>query len=142
MSESNIRHLVVSENNQINGVLSLENLINEIETAYCCELEKVLQQRDIALQHSQRNLFLANKIIDSSLDGIMITDSNGVIMQVNPAFTHLTGYKEYEVIGKRPNMLSSGRHDKNFYIKMWDSLTKTGGMAGKFIIVKIWRYLY
>ena len=131
MSESSIRHLVVSENNQINGVLSLENLINEIETAYCCELEKVLQQRDIALQHSQRNLFLANKIIDSSLDGIMITDSNGVIMQVNPAFTHLTGYKEYEVIGKRPNMLSSGRHDKNFYIKMWDSLTKTGVWQGE-----------
>ncbi|MDX1362159.1 MAG: diguanylate cyclase, partial [Pseudoalteromonas tetraodonis] len=131
MSESNIRHLVVSENDQINGVLSLENLINEIETAYCCELEKVLQQRDIALQHSQRNLFLANKIIDSSLDGIMITDSNGVIMQVNPAFTHLTGYKEYEVIGKRPNMLSSGRHDKNFYIKMWDSLAKTGVWQGE-----------
>ena len=131
MSESNIRHLVVSENDQINGVLSLENLINEIETAYCCELEKVLQQRDIALQHSQRNLFLANKIIDSSLDGIMITDSNGVIMQVNPAFTHLTGFKEYEVIGKRPNMLSSGRHDKNFYIKMWDSLTKTGVWQGE-----------
>lgn len=131
MSESNIRHLVVSENDQINGVLSLENLINEIETAYCCELEKVLQQRDIALQHSQRNLFLANKIIDSSLDGIMITDSNGVIMQVNPAFTHLTGYKEYEVIGKRPDMLSSGRHDKNFYIKMWDSLAKTGVWQGE-----------
>lgn len=131
MSESNIRHLVVSENDQINGVLSLENLINEIETAYCCELEKVLQQRDIALEHSQRNLFLANKIIDSSLDGIMITDSNGVIMQVNPAFTHLTGYKEYEVIGKRPNMLSSGRHDKNFYIKMWDSLAKTGVWQGE-----------
>ena len=131
MSESNIRHLVVSENDQINGVLSLENLINEIETAYCFELEKVLQQRDIALQHSQRNLFLANKIIDSSLDGIMITDSNGVIMQVNPAFTHLTGYKEYEVIGKRPNMLSSGRHDKNFYIKMWDSLAKTGVWQGE-----------
>ncbi|WP_288986786.1 EAL domain-containing protein [uncultured Pseudoalteromonas sp.] len=131
MSESNIRHLVVSENDQINGVLSLENLINEIETAYCCELEKVLQQRDIALEHSQRNLFLANKIIDSSLDGIMITDSNGVIMQVNPAFTHLTGYKEYEVIGKRPDMLSSGRHDKNFYIKMWDSLAKTGVWQGE-----------
>ncbi len=131
MSESNIRHLVVSENDQINGVLSLENLINEIETAYCCELEKVLQQRDLALQHSQRNLFLANKIIDSSLDGIMITDSNGVIMQVNPAFTHLTGYKEYEVIGKRPNMLSSGRHDKKFYTKMWNSLAKTGVWQGE-----------
>ena len=52
-------------------------------------------------------------------------------MQVNPAFTHLTGYKEYEVIGKRPNMLSSGRHDKNFYIKMWDSLTKTGVWQGE-----------
>ncbi|GAB0109908.1 EAL domain-containing protein [Pseudoalteromonas distincta] len=131
MSESNIRHLVINDNDKIKGVLSLEHLISEIEIAYCYELEKALEQRDVALQHSQRNLYLANKIIDSSLDGIMITDSNAIIIQVNPAFSELTGYKECEVIGKRPNMLSSGRHDKNFYIKMWDSLVKKGVWQGE-----------
>lgn len=131
MSQGGIRHLVVSDKGKIKGVLSLENLIGEIESAYFSELEKVLEQRDIALQHSQRNLYLANKIIDSSLDGIMITDSNGMIMQVNPAFTYLTGYKEFEVIGKRPSMLSSGIHDKHFYSNMWGSLLKTGVWQGE-----------
>ncbi|MBH0072721.1 EAL domain-containing protein [Pseudoalteromonas sp. NZS127] len=131
MLDSQVRHLVVSDNDEIKGVLSLEHLIHEIESAYCSELEKVLVQRDLALQHSQRNLYLANKIIDSSLDGIMITHSNSTIMQVNPAFTQLTGYKEHEVIGKCPSILSSGRHDKSFYIKMWDAINKTGVWQGE-----------
>ncbi|MBE0422078.1 EAL domain-containing protein [Pseudoalteromonas nigrifaciens] len=131
MLDSQVRHLVVSDNDEIEGVLSLEHLIHEIESAYCSELEKVLVQRDLALQHSQRNLYLANKIIDSSLDGIMIAHSNCTIMQVNPAFTQLTGYKEHEVIGKCPSILSSGRHDKSFYIKMWDAINKTGVWQGE-----------
>ncbi|MFY8328739.1 EAL domain-containing protein [Pseudoalteromonas sp. ZZD1] len=131
MSNNNVRHLVVIDNKQIMGVLSLDHLVNEIESAYCCELEKVLEQRDVALQHSQRNLYLANKIIDSSLDGIMITSQEGVIVQVNPAFTQLTGYKEFEVIGKGPNILSSGRHDKQFYIDMWHEITTKGVWQGE-----------
>ncbi|OUS70872.1 histidine kinase [Pseudoalteromonas sp. A601] len=131
MSSNNVRHLVVVDNNNVMGVLSLEHLINEIESAYCCELEKVLEQRDAALQHSQSNLYLANKIIDSSLDGIMITSQEGIIIQVNPAFTQLTGYKEFEVIGKRPNILSSGRHDKPFYIDMWHEITTKGVWQGE-----------
>lgn len=131
MSQNNVRHLVVSEGPIIKGVLTLEHLINEIENAYCCELEKVLEQRDIALQHSQRNLYLANKIIDASLDGIMITQQDGVIIQVNPAFTALTGYKEEDVIDKTPRILSSGKHTKNFYLKMWQSLADKGVWQGE-----------
>ncbi|WP_394192587.1 EAL domain-containing protein [Pseudoalteromonas atlantica] len=131
MSHNHVRHLIVIEEGEIEGVLSLEHLINEIESAYCCELEKVLQQRDVALQHSQRNLFLANKIIDSSLDGIMITSQEGVIIQVNPAFTELTGYKEFEVIGKNPSLLSSGRHNHNFYKKMWQQIEEHGVWQGE-----------
>lgn len=131
MSDNNVRHLVVTDTQEIKGVLSLEHLINEIESAYCSELEKVLAQRDIALQHSQRNLYLANKIIDASLDGIMITQQDGVIIQVNPAFTTLTGYQEYEVIGKQPKILSSGKHGKSFYIKMWQSIADKGVWQGE-----------
>ncbi|HEA14982.1 MAG TPA: EAL domain-containing protein [Pseudoalteromonas prydzensis] len=131
MSENNVRHLVVSDEQAIKGVLTLEHLINEIENAYCSELEKVLEQRDIALQHSQRNLYLANKIIDASLDGIMITQQDGVIIQVNPAFTVLTGYKPKDVIGQHPRILSSGKHSKNFYIKMWQSIVEKGVWQGE-----------
>ncbi|CAM4352541.1 EAL domain-containing protein [Pseudoalteromonas ostreae] len=131
MLQNNVRHLVVNDRQGIKGVLTLEHLINEIESAYCSELEKVLKQRDMALQHSQRNLYLANKIIDASLDGIMITHQNGEIIQVNPAFTSLTGYKEEDVIGQTPRILSSGQHAKNFYIKMWQSLADKGVWQGE-----------
>ena len=57
------------------GVLSLNNIMSDIELAYMTELETVLEQRDVALKKSQKNLFLAKKIINASLDGIMITDS-------------------------------------------------------------------
>lgn len=131
MSDNNVRHLVVSDEQTIKGVLTFEHLINEIESAYCSELEKVLEQRDVALQHSQRNLYLANKIIDASLDGIMITQQDGVIIQVNPAFTVLTGYRKEEVIGKYPSILSSGKHTNNFYLKMWQSLADKGVWQGE-----------
>ena len=131
MSKNNVRHLVVSDEQEIKGVLTLEHLINEIENAYCSELEKVLEQRDMALQHSQRNLYLANKIIDASLDGIMITQQDGVIIQVNPAFTVLTGYKAKEVIGQHSRILSSGKHSKSFYIRMWQSITEKGVWQGE-----------
>ena len=133
MTVNSIRHLVVKcpDTEQVIGLLALKNVLTEIETAYCSELEKVLVQRDIALQKSQKNLYLANRIIDASLDGIMITKSNGEIMQINPAFTALTGYKDYEVIGKNPNMLSSGLHDEAYYEQMWQALKSNGVWQGE-----------
>lgn len=131
MVSNNIRHLVVRDEQAIKGVLAIEHLINEIENAYCKELEKALEQQNIELKHSQRNLFLANKIIDASLDGIMITKQNGVIIQVNPAFSTLTGYSSHEVVGKNPNILSSGQHDRYFYENMWKSISQKGVWQGE-----------
>ncbi|MEC8208783.1 MAG: diguanylate cyclase, partial [Pseudomonadota bacterium] len=130
MTERNVRHLVVRDT-AICGVISFADLITEIESAYCCELERAIEQRDIALQKSQRNLFLANKIIDASLDGIMLTRKDGTIIQVNPAFTKLTGFAEHEVIGKRPNILSSAKHSRSFYQKMWHAIEYEGVWQGE-----------
>ncbi|RZF94635.1 EAL domain-containing protein [Pseudoalteromonas sp. CO302Y] len=130
MSEHNVRHLAVREAD-ICGVISFADLITEIESAYCCELERAIEQRDIALQKSQRNLFLANKIIDASLDGIMLTRKDGTIIQVNPAFTRLTGFEEHEVIGKRPSILSSSSHSRSFYQKMWHAIEYEGVWQGE-----------
>ena len=130
MTDRNVRHLVVRDD-EICGVISYADLITEIESAYCCELERAIEQRDIALQKSQRNLFLANKIIDASLDGIMLTRKDGTIIQVNPAFTKLTGFAEHEVIGKRPNILSSTKHSRSFYQKMWHAIEYEGVWQGE-----------
>ncbi|MFC3033173.1 EAL domain-containing protein [Pseudoalteromonas fenneropenaei] len=133
MTANAIRHLVVVEPHQrtVIGLLALKNVLTEIETAYCSELEKVLVQRDIALQKSEKNLYLANRIISASLDGIMITRSNGEIIQINPAFSALTGYQEYEVVGKKPSILSSGLHSKAYYDKMWQELAEKGVWQGE-----------
>jgi len=64
-------------------------------------------------------------------EGILITDSQTNILQVNQAFTRITGYSAEEAIGKKPQILSSGRHDADFYAAMWDSINSTGKWQGE-----------
>jgi len=65
-----------------------------------------------------------------SQSGMIITDTNGVILRVNRAFTTLTGYSEKEALGQTPQMLSSGRHDQAFFQAMWGEL-KEGYWQGE-----------
>src|SRR5699024_8401762 len=71
-------------------------------------------------------LSLSKDLFDSTGQGILVTNMSGEIVSVNPAFTNLTGYEEEEVLGKNPNVLSSGRQDKAFYEKMWETITMKG----------------
>ncbi len=59
-----------------------------------------------------------------SQEGMIVTDTKGIIVRVNRAFTSLTGYSAAEAVGRTPALLSSGRHDKAFYRQMWQSLEK------------------
>ena len=67
----------------------------------------------------------------ASQNGMMITDPNGVILRVNPAFTRLTGYSAAEAIGQTAALLKSGRHDSVFYQRMWDTLKSKGFWHGE-----------
>lgn len=78
----------------------------------------------------QERLALAANIVENTVEGIMITDRNGVIHSVNASFTRLTGYTPAEAIGKTPSILKSGRQDKAFYDAMWDSLNGQGFWQG------------
>lgn len=64
-------------------------------------------------------------------EGILITDAAGSILRVNRAFCKITGYTADEVVGKNPNILSSGRHNSEFYEAMWESLKGTGEWEGE-----------
>jgi diguanylate cyclase (GGDEF)-like protein/PAS domain S-box-containing protein len=66
-----------------------------------------------------------------SLSGMCITDSQQVILQVNHAFTELTGYSAQEAVGQTPHLLSSGHHDAAFYQAMWATLKQQGRWQGE-----------
>ena len=57
-----------------------------------------------------------------SQEGMVVTDANGIILRVNQAFTRLTGYSAKDAAGKTPALLSSGRYDKAFYLRIWATL--------------------
>jgi diguanylate cyclase (GGDEF)-like protein/PAS domain S-box-containing protein len=66
-----------------------------------------------------------------SLEGMMVTDAEGVVLRVNKAFTEITGYTAADIVGQTPQMLQSGRHDAEFYRAMWESIDSTGGWQGE-----------
>ena len=63
-------------------------------------------------------------------EAVVVTDPEGYIQDVNPAFVAITGYSLNELAGKRMNLLSSGRHDAEFFQRMWKSLEETGKWSG------------
>lgn len=113
------------------GLLSFTDILSSIEYEYVSQLRAAIEARDHALKASSEHLLLAQKVIEASLDGIVITDQDGHIQAVNPSFTTLTGYSPEEVIGKTPSVLSSGRHDKHFYSEMWHNLKQQGYWQGE-----------
>ena len=66
-----------------------------------------------------------------SQEGMMVTDANKVILQVNRAFTEITGFSSVEAVGHTPVMLISGRHDAQFYAAMWQSILYKGSWRGE-----------
>lgn len=66
-------------------------------------------------------------------DGIIITDSHGIIERVNHAFTRITGYSPEEALGHKPSILRSGRQDGSFYEAMWRQLGERGSWRGELV---------
>lgn len=127
-----IRHLaVVDLHGDVTGLIGYHDMLAGAEQMYLDDLREALEQRDQALAKSRRTLQLAERVIESSFEGIMVTDKDVRIEFVNPAFTQLTGYSPEEVIGRTPELLSSGRHDAEFYKRMWQSLTTHGYWRGE-----------
>jgi len=71
--------------------------------------------------------------LESIGDSILITDADGTIQYVNPAFERVTGYSRPEVLGRNPRLLQSGQHDQNFYRRMWRALANGETWHGEFV---------
>ena len=96
--------------------------------------EYVVVLRDITQRKANEEaLHLASLVYNNSSEGMAITDANGIIYDVNPAFCKATLYNREEVVGQSSAILSSGKHDKSFYNKMWSELKQTGRWQGEVI---------
>ncbi|MBF0583266.1 MAG: EAL domain-containing protein [Magnetococcales bacterium] len=82
-------------------------------------------------KQAEETLLLSRKVFENAGEAILITNAEGHITDVNPAYERITGYRREEVLGKNPNITKSGRHDQAFYQDMWNRLTQEGHWEGE-----------
>ena len=82
-------------------------------------------------RQDQERLRQAAVVFDCTREGVLVSDSRGVIVHVNRALVEITGYPAEEVLGRRPNMFKSGRHGPEFYQAMFKSIDEHGEWHGE-----------
>ncbi len=121
--------LVVSEGNKRNELGLLANDINELMARL---RHAMAQENELRIERVlNEQLRLSAAVFEHSHEGIIITDEDNNIVDVNQAVSGITGYDREEVIGKNPHILSSGLHDANFYASLWEQLLQQGYWMGE-----------
>ena len=82
-------------------------------------------------KNSEKQLRMAHKVFENTIEGIAVTDLKGNIQWVNPAFSTITGYSADEALGQNPRILKSHHHEKEFYTNMWQSIMEKGQWQGE-----------
>lgn len=82
------------------------------------------------LQMTAENLKIFAMAFQSQ-EAIMVTDAETTIIKINPAFTKVLGYTEDDIIGKKPNVLKSTKHDDAFFEEFWNAIEQQGQWAGE-----------
>ena len=130
-------YLGVPLKNSKNEVIGLVVVIDDkpmIEKPFTITLLKSLATRaaiELERIESDKKMQLSAKVFNDAHEGIMITDTNGIIIEINPTFSEITGYEREEVLGETPSMLSSGQQSPEFYQDMWQSITEQGHWQGE-----------
>src|SRR3979490_2138828 len=117
--ESNRHRLELAENN-----LALSQEIRRREA-----IETDLQRQSEALDTSNSELRIAAAAFNAQ-EGMIVTDTKGVILSANRAFVSLTRYTMEELVGQTAKLFRSHRRDAEVYPTMWNSVKSTGGWQG------------
>lgn len=122
------------------GMVGLANKVGGYDDKLAEYLEPLIKtcsgiisaiNNEIFRKESEAKLKLSAMVFENAMEGVIVTDSAGVIQFVNQAFAEITGFGEKEAIGQTPRLVKSNRQDKKFYEKMWGDLLKTGRWQGE-----------
>ena len=113
------------------GSITVNVLIHPIRVGRRNDQLIAIVQDITQAKESRRRLQIAASVFKNSYEAIMITDARNRVLDVNPAFVAITGYGRDEIIGQDPKILSSGRHDPDFYKALWDNLNANGYWRGE-----------
>lgn len=103
------RHLEITANNLID---------DPIIRGMVCNARDITDRKE-----TESHLMLLSSAVEGAAESIVITDNQGVIRYVNPAFEKITGYSRKEARGANPRILKSGKHEDEFYRNLWDTVT-------------------
>ncbi|TAK63028.1 MAG: EAL domain-containing protein [Methylobacter sp.] len=105
--------------------------LSRLMPAVARELEEAQQRRQ--RRQAEQRVRKLSLVVEQAADSVLITDPNGLVEYVNPAFERMTGYGRDEIIGNKPSLLKSGRHDQAFYHAIWETVTKGEIFSGTLI---------
>lgn len=112
-------------------------LIKDVEGNYLQLLPAVLERVERDYRHrcsrreAERQQQLAANVYANISEGVLVTSTDGIIVSANPALCRITGYAAADLVGKKPNIFKSNRHDTNFYEDLWQELTLNGQWRGE-----------
>lgn len=124
---------IFSSQGKLLGTFAIYQTIPSLPTDEELKLLTFISQlAAIAIERSNSNeqMLLSSRVFNNIKEGIIVTDSQGSIIDVNPAFYNISGYSREDVIGKNPSILNSGQQDPNFYNEMWSTINKKGYWQG------------
>ncbi|MGF1698262.1 EAL domain-containing protein [Vibrio lamellibrachiae] len=117
---------------QTNDDIWLETIKSPVKNHHGEMLGVLGMTRNVTRRKTVENqLKITAKIFNNSYEGMMITDHLGNLIEVNRAFTEITGYHPDEVRGRNPRLLKSGQQAAPFYKQMWQHLSQTGQWKGE-----------
>lgn len=99
---------------------------DQLWKAFLVQIQEITDRKLI-----EEQLELKEKVFENALEGILITDLDGRILMVNPAFCTITGYSKEEVLAQNPRLLKSGLHPPEFFDSLWETLKQSGKWEGE-----------
>jgi PAS domain S-box-containing protein len=115
------------------GVLragALDYIVKDPQLAFLVDLPKRVSESVTRYRLEQTNRLLI-QALESARDGIMITDLQGTILEVNRALEDLTGYSREELLGQTPRLLKSGAHPAEVYAAIWRTVLARRSWQGE-----------
>jgi PAS domain S-box-containing protein len=112
---------IIGEDGAFEGALAM---VSDITEQKCTEVKEGRLRNKIRL---------LSEAVEQTADSVVITDRQGTIEYVNPAFEATTGYSPEEAIGKTPRILRSALHDREFYSRLWDQILEGETFRGTLV---------